>query len=109
MACPHLEYRREAGDQSFETERAYCTVADRFVQPMRADICTERYGLDPASDCEIYREAAELAWDDPPDAAESTTDAEEADAESNDSETNATVDDSEANASVDGPATGDDE
>lgn len=63
MACPHLEYRRESDDHAFETERAYCTVADRFVQPMRADICTERYGLDPASDCEIYREAAGLAWD----------------------------------------------
>ena len=63
MACPHLSYRRESDDQSFDRERAYCTVAGRFVQPMRADICTERYGLDPVSDCEIYRADAGLAWD----------------------------------------------
>jgi len=35
---------------------------------MRADICTERYDLDPAADCEIYRDHAGLAWDDPPEA-----------------------------------------
>lgn len=67
MACPHLEYRRESEDRSFDTERAYCTVADRFVQPMRADICNERYGLDPASDCEIFRADAGLSWDESPD------------------------------------------
>jgi hypothetical protein len=57
--CPHLEYRETAGEQAFETARAYCAVADEFVQPMRADICTGRYGLAPSEDCEIYREAAE--------------------------------------------------
>lgn len=53
--CPYLEYRRKSGDRKFETERAYCAVADRFVQPMRADICNCRYGLQPDEACEIYR------------------------------------------------------
>lgn len=56
MACPYLEFRDAAGDQSFAHERPYCRAADEFVQPMRADICSERYGLVPAEDCEIYRE-----------------------------------------------------
>jgi len=56
MACPHLTYRSGDGDHEFDTERAYCTVADRFVQPMRADICNDRYDLDHASDCEIFRQ-----------------------------------------------------
>ena len=54
--CPHLEYRDEADGQSFDVPRAYCTVAGRFVQAMRADICNRRYGLAPETDCEIYRE-----------------------------------------------------
>jgi len=54
--CPHLAYR-EAGDgRSFETARAFCTVTESFVQPMRADICNARYELDPAEDCEFYVE-----------------------------------------------------
>ena len=40
--------------------RAYCTAADRFVQAMRADICNLRYGLDPETDCEFYRDAEGL-------------------------------------------------
>lgn len=52
--CVHLEYRRESADRSFETPRAYCTVVGSFVQPMRADVCNARYGLDPAGDCEFY-------------------------------------------------------
>ncbi|KTG08608.1 hypothetical protein AUR64_18240 [Haloprofundus marisrubri] len=52
--CPYLDYRREAGEQTFDTARPYCTAADEFVQPMRADICAGRYGLDHATDCEIY-------------------------------------------------------
>ncbi|ERH11406.1 MAG: hypothetical protein J07HB67_00413 [halophilic archaeon J07HB67] len=68
MSCRHLQYRESDGETEFETARAYCTVADRFVQPMRADICNERHGLDPAADCEIYRDDAGLAWDDPPEA-----------------------------------------
>jgi len=55
VTCPRLEYRRAANGREFETARAYCTVADRFVQPLRADICTDRYALDHADHCEIYR------------------------------------------------------
>lgn len=56
MACPHLEFREAAGERSFDRERPYCTAAEQFVQPMRADICSERYGLEPVEHCEIYRE-----------------------------------------------------
>jgi len=52
MTCPHLEYRDDGG--RFETPRAYCGVADRFVEAMRADVCNDRYGLDHAADCEIF-------------------------------------------------------
>ena len=55
MSCPYLAYRRTAANRSFDRERAYCTIADRFVQPLRADICTDRYELAHATDCEIYR------------------------------------------------------
>ncbi|MDZ7702561.1 MAG: hypothetical protein U5J98_11155 [Halobacteriales archaeon] len=56
MPCPYLEFRDAAGEASFERERPYCGAAERFVQPMRADVCSERYGLEPAEHCEIYRE-----------------------------------------------------
>jgi hypothetical protein len=56
MTCPHLEYRRESGDQSFDTERAYCTVTGSFVEPIRADICNDRYDLHHAAHCEIFRD-----------------------------------------------------
>jgi hypothetical protein len=55
MVCPHLSYRDGEG---FDHERAYCTVAEEFVQPMRADICNDRFELDHAADCEIYVEHA---------------------------------------------------
>lgn len=55
--CPHLEYRTAAGDRQFGTARAYCTVTDEFVEPMRADVCNRRYGLVPEAHCEIYRGA----------------------------------------------------
>ena len=58
MSCPHLEYRQEGDGHSFDEPRAYCTVIGTFVQPMRADICNDRYDLDHAEDCEIYRDAA---------------------------------------------------
>ncbi|MCL7417349.1 MAG: hypothetical protein M8354_05855 [Halalkalicoccus sp.] len=61
MACPYLEYRRESDDDQFEHPRAYCTAAERFVQAMRADICNDRYNLDHAEHCEIYREHTEEA------------------------------------------------
>ena len=57
MTCPYLDYREQAGSQSFDEARPYCTVSDRFVQPMRADICNTRHGLDYETDCEFYREA----------------------------------------------------
>ena len=63
-ACQHLSYR-EAGDgKSFETARAFCTVTGSFVQPMRADICNARYGLDPETDCEFYEEPESASTDD---------------------------------------------
>jgi hypothetical protein len=64
MACPFLEYRDAAGEQSFDEPRAYCTAAGRFVQPMRADVCNDRYDLDHATDCEIYLAHADEAADD---------------------------------------------
>ncbi|WP_135304656.1 hypothetical protein [Haloarcula amylovorans] len=54
MTCPQLVYRERDGDQSFDTARAFCTIVDEFVQPMRADICNDRYALDHERDCEIY-------------------------------------------------------
>ncbi|MFH5798477.1 hypothetical protein [Haladaptatus sp. DYF46] len=64
MVCPYLDYRNggnEPTDQANATERvfdeprAFCTVAGEFVQPMRADICNDRYGLEHDRHCEIYR------------------------------------------------------
>ncbi|WP_123623777.1 hypothetical protein [Halorubrum sp. CSM-61] len=70
--CPHLAYRTEGDGAdsegtdsegtdsdggSFDEPRAFCTVTGSFVQPMRADICNARYGLDPEADCEFYVEA----------------------------------------------------
>lgn len=54
--CPHLDYRSETDERSFDHERAYCTVVERFVQPMRADVCNARHGLSPQAHCEFYRE-----------------------------------------------------
>ena len=65
MACPHLAYRREDDDHTFDTERAFCTVIGEFVQPMRADICNDRYDLDHATDCEIFREHADDGTENP--------------------------------------------
>jgi len=56
--CPHLTYREEGDGKSFEAARAFCTATESFVQPMRADVCNARYGLDPAADCEFYVEPA---------------------------------------------------
>ena len=57
MACPYLAYRTGDDERTFDEARAYCTVVDRFVQPMRADVCNDRYDLNHADHCEIYREA----------------------------------------------------
>ena len=64
MTCPHLEYRDEADERQFDEARAYCTAADRFVQPMRADICNDRYDLAHDSHCEIYLAHADGDADD---------------------------------------------
>ncbi|KDS90257.1 hypothetical protein FK85_17675 [Halorubrum saccharovorum] len=56
-SCPHLAYREAGEGRSFDEPRAFCTVTESFVQPMRADICNARYGLDPAADCEFYVES----------------------------------------------------
>ncbi|MFT4947786.1 MAG: hypothetical protein ACI8TL_002035 [Natronomonas sp.] len=53
MVCPYLSYRE---GEAFDHERAYCTVTEQFVQPMRADICNDRYDLVHNRDCEVYRE-----------------------------------------------------
>lgn len=54
--CPYLEYRRSADGKRFDTERAYCSIAERFVQPVRADLCNDRNQLSHERHCEIYRE-----------------------------------------------------
>mgnify|MGYP007091089709 CR=1 FL=1 len=48
----------ESKGKRFDTARAYCTAADSFIQPMRADICNRRYDLEPEEDCEYYEAAA---------------------------------------------------
>lgn len=55
--CKYLQYSREADGKQFNTKRAYCTAAEQFVQPMRADICNYRYNLKPEQDCEYYEDA----------------------------------------------------
>lgn len=59
VRCPYLDYRTEAGEQSFSTERPYCTITEEFVQPMRADICNGRYDLSHERHSEIYRDHEE--------------------------------------------------
>lgn len=57
MSCPYLGYEQDDGTAAFDHPRAYCTLAERFVQPMRADICNDRFDLAHDEDCEIYLEA----------------------------------------------------
>jgi hypothetical protein len=59
-SCAHLAYRAAADGMEFDRERPFCTVVDEFVQPMRADICAARHELDPAADCEFYRQEHDL-------------------------------------------------
>jgi hypothetical protein len=54
MPCPFLAYRESGDGHEFDTPRAYCTADGSFVQPMRADICNDRYDLAHETDCEIY-------------------------------------------------------
>ena len=53
MTCPHLDYRSQADGRSFDRDRAFCEVAGAFVEPMRADVCNDRYALHHVGDCEI--------------------------------------------------------
>lgn len=55
MSCPYLEYRSEANETAFDVERAYCSRTSAFVEPMRADICNDRYELKHTQHCEIYQ------------------------------------------------------
>lgn len=64
MTCPYLEYRAATDDQAFDAERAYCTASDQFAQPMRADICNDRYDLSHENHCEIYAEAESTGMED---------------------------------------------
>jgi len=54
MSCPFLSYRTTGDGHEFDVARAYCTATDAFVQPMRADVCNDRFALDHATDCEIF-------------------------------------------------------
>jgi hypothetical protein len=79
MPCPYLEYRDTSPGESssanastgttptggsFDEPRAFCAVVDAFVQPMRADICNDRYDLHHAAHCEIYRDHEQGTGDD---------------------------------------------
>ncbi|WP_436343192.1 hypothetical protein [Natronorubrum sp. FCH18a] len=59
MTCPYLAYREESAEMQFAEPRAYCTAAERFVQPMRADVCNDRYDLAHDRHCEIFLEHAD--------------------------------------------------
>lgn len=54
MTCPHLEYRERANGTEFDVARAYCAVTEEFVEPVRADICNDRYDLAHDEHCEIF-------------------------------------------------------
>lgn len=60
MTCPYLSYRTTDGELEFDTKRAYCEVVDRFVSPMRADVCNDRHELSHERGCEFYRESEEF-------------------------------------------------
>jgi len=63
MSCPYLEYRRRADGQSFDHERAYCTVMAAFCTPMRADVCNDRFDFDHAAHCDVYQAAEAGEYD----------------------------------------------
>lgn len=52
MTCPYLDSRDE---DVFPAARPYCTVAEQFVEPLRADICHDRWSFAHTAHCEIYR------------------------------------------------------
>lgn len=55
--CPYLEYRTNADGEEFTEPRAFCTAEGQYVEPMRADICNDRYDLQHDEHCEIYQAA----------------------------------------------------
>ncbi|WP_254272556.1 hypothetical protein [Haloarcula marina] len=55
MVCPHLEYRDENEDHSFDHERPYCLIQQAFVSPMTADLCNDRDQFDHETHCEVYQ------------------------------------------------------
>lgn len=63
MVCPHLIYRRESADKSFDHERAYCSVMEAFCSPMRADVCNDRFEFDHAAHCEVFQDHAADSFD----------------------------------------------
>lgn len=60
MTCPYLSYRSSDSESKFDAERAYCEAVERFVSPMRADVCNDRHELSYKRDCEFYRDAKGL-------------------------------------------------
>lgn len=54
MTCPYLDYRQSDDKHEFDHDRPYCTVAETFVSPMKADICNDRHAFEHTSDCETY-------------------------------------------------------
>jgi hypothetical protein len=63
MTCPHLRYRSNDGEHDFDHERPYCTVVERFVSPMRADVCNDRYDFSHRTHCDVYQAVAERTVD----------------------------------------------
>jgi hypothetical protein len=59
MVCPYLEYRSHDDRNEFEHPRAYCTVAEAFVSPVKADICNDRDRFSHAEHCSIYQGTAD--------------------------------------------------
>lgn len=59
MTCPYLEYRSSDESVEFDHERAYCTASGRFVSPMQADVCNDRFEFSHTTHCEIYKAAVE--------------------------------------------------
>ena len=56
MTCPYLEYRRRNDEHEFDHERPYCAVVGKFVSPMRADICNDRFEYEHDHHCDRFRE-----------------------------------------------------
>lgn len=66
MSCPYLEYRTADETAEFDHERPYCSAEGRFVSPMKADVCNDRFEFSHTKDCDIYQRAAESLDTDSP-------------------------------------------